>query len=74
MQLSVKFPPPLSVSVNEVQFASLRLKLAACVGVEVGTARRARVNAAAASAHAAGRTSDRIIFDSQAEGRSGGLR
>jgi len=30
------------------------------------------VNAAAASAHAADRTSDRFIFDSQAESQSGG--
>jgi hypothetical protein len=74
MQLSVKFPPPLSVSVNDVQLESLRLKLAACEGVDVGTARKATVNAEAASAYAAGRTNDRIIFDSQAEGRSGGLR
>src|ERR1043165_8423797 len=68
--VSVKFPPPLSTSVGDVQ---LLMEIdAACAGVEAGTARRTAVTAAAAEAHAAGRTSVRIIFDSQAEGRSGG--
>jgi len=53
---------PLTVNVND----------AACEGDDAGTASKATVNAAAASAHAAGRTSDRFIFDSQAECQSGG--
>ena len=54
------------------QFASLRVNEAACEGEEAGIARRARVNAAAASVDAAARKSGRFIFDSQAERRSGG--
>src|SRR6266567_7497965 len=54
------------------QEGALMVTVAACNGDDEGTARRTRVNAAAASAHAAGRTSDRFIFDSQAERRSGG--
>jgi hypothetical protein len=77
-------PPPPPPEQERVLVAAFQVKLgqlgssivtlAACEGVDVGTARMARVNAEAASAYAAGRTNDRIIFDSQAEGRSGGLR
>jgi hypothetical protein len=72
LQASVKFPPPLSVSEKELQLLSERVKLAACDGDDAGTARRARVAATAASVHAAARKSERFIFDSQAERRSGG--
>src|SRR5438552_5129233 len=72
-------PEALQVSVlvpasNEKleQFGSLRVNEAACEGEEAGMARRARVNAAAASVDAAARKSGRFIFDSQAERRSGG--
>ena len=54
------------------QFESLKVNEAACEGDDAGTARRARVAATAASVHAAARKSERFIFDSQAERRSGG--
>jgi hypothetical protein len=73
-QLTEKLPLPggFSVSEKELQPSSLKLKFAACEGCDTGAARKAAVIAAAAVAPAAGRKSDRIIFDSQAEGRSGG--
>jgi len=74
-QLNVP-PEVLQVSVlpsNEKleQFESLKVNVAARNGDEAGTARRARVAATAASVHAAARKSERFIFDSQAERRSG---
>jgi hypothetical protein len=61
-------PPPVleeQVSVltlSHEQFSPLIVIVAACDGDDAGTARRRRVIEAAASAHAAGRTSDRFIF------------
>jgi hypothetical protein len=49
------------------QFGSEKVRVAACEGDDAGTARKAKVNAAAAQVLAVARKSDRFIFDSQAE-------